>query len=175
MSDVPTFFWRLSAGVVVLFMIAPLFILVLFAFSDKSLIAFPIPGLTLDWFTKLFVKPQFWAAFQNSLIITGTVGTVSTVIGTMAATALVRLRPRVSSLTMAALTLPVMLPPLVLGVALLTYYTGVGVGLGLPMVVLSHLVFTQPLVILIVYVRLAKFDDAVVDSARDLGAWSLIV
>ena len=170
MSDAPTVFWRLSAGVIALFMISPLLILILFAFSDKSLLAFPIPGLTIDWFTKLLATPQFWAAFQNSLVITATVGAVSTVIGTMAATALVRLRPRVSSLTMALLTLPVMLPPLVLGVSLLTYYTSVGVGLGLPMVILSHLVFTQPLVILIVYARLANFDDAVVDSARDLGA-----
>lgn len=170
MSDLPTLFWRLSAGVIVLFMVSPLLILILFAFSDKSLLAFPIPGLTFDWFTRLFARPQYWAAFQNSLIITATVGAVSTLIGMMAATALVRLRPRVSSLTMALLTLPLMLPPLVLGVALITYYTGVGVGLGLPMVVLSHLVFTQPLVILIVYTRLVNLDEAVVDSARDLGA-----
>jgi spermidine/putrescine transport system permease protein len=44
------------------------------------------------------------------------------------------------------------------------------VGLGLPMVILGHLVFTQPFVILIVYARISKFDQAIVNSARDLGA-----
>ena len=71
---------------------------------------------------------------------------------------------------MTALTLPVMLPPLVLSIALANYYATLGLRFGLPTVIAGHLVFTQPFVILIVHARLAGFDYAVVNSARDLGA-----
>jgi spermidine/putrescine transport system permease protein len=63
-----------------------------------------------------------------------------------------------------------MLPPLVLGVALLSYYTRVGITLGLQTVIMSHLLFTLPFVVLVVYARLRNFDHRVVESARDLGA-----
>ena len=154
----------------VLFMLSPLVILVVFCFSEKSLIAFPISGPSLVWFERLFAKEQFWSAFENSVIVTGTVGIASTLLGTMAALGLARMRQRLAATTMSLLTLPVMLPPLVLGVALLTYYTQIGLWPGLGTVILSHLVFTQPFVILIVHARMATFDHAIVNSARDLGA-----
>lgn len=161
------------AALVVLFMLSPLVILVIFCFSEKSLIAFPISGFSLTWFDRLFGQEQFWTALQNSLIVTGTVGIVSTLLGTMAALGLARMRQKTASLNMGLLTLPVMMPPLVLGVALLTYYTQAGLSPGLGTVILSHLVFTQPFVILIVHARMAAFDHAIVNSARDLGASQL--
>ena len=170
MTDLSMIVWRVILGLIVLFMLSPLLILFIYSFSDKTLLTFPITGLTIDWFVKVFERRQFWAAFDNSLIITGTVGVVSTIIGTMAAMALARARPRAAGLSMAVLTLPVMVPPLMLGVALLTYFTSVGMKLGLQTVIMGHLVFTQPFVILIVYARMARFDYAVVNSARDLGA-----
>lgn len=170
MTDARTLLWRLGAGAIALFMLSPLVLLVLFAFSDKRLLTFPITGLTFDWFAVVFNNAKFWSAFENSLIVTGVVGVVSTVVGTMGASALARMPPRTVGLAMAAMTLPVMLPPLVLAVALSNYYTTVGIRLGLPAVIAGHLVFTQPFVILIVHARLAGFDHAIVRSARDLGA-----
>ena len=170
MSDAPTAMWRALGGVIVVFMLSPLLLLVLFAFSDKTLLSFPITGLTLDWFIKIFNTAKFWAAFDNSMIVTGTVGLVSTVVGTMAAVALARVPKRIAGVAMTALTLPVMLPPLVLSIALANYYATLGLRFGLPTVIAGHLVFTQPFVILIVHARLAGFDYAVVNSARDLGA-----
>jgi spermidine/putrescine transport system permease protein len=107
---------------------------------------------------------------QNSAIVTGTVGIVTTTVGTMAAFALARLRPGIAGIGMAAFTLPVMLPPLVLGITLLSFFSGMDARMGLQTVILAHLVFTQPFVILIVHARMANFDYAVVNSARDLGA-----
>ena len=63
-----------------------------------------------------------------------------------------------------------MLPPLVLAVALLSFYVGVGLHPSLLTVILSHLLFTQPFVIIVVHARLAGFDWSMVESARDLGA-----
>ena len=170
MSGASTLLWRSFAALLAVFMLAPLLALIVFSFTDRSILAFPIEGLSLAWYDKLLSTPQFWAAFRNSVIVTGTVGVVSTVIGTMAASALARLRPRLSAAAMILLTLPVMLPPLVLGIALVSYYRSFGAELGLHTVIISHLVFTQPFVILIVQARLASFDYQVVNSARDLGA-----
>ena len=83
MRDIPTLCWRLFGAVTFFFMLSPLLILVLFAFSDKSLLTFPIPGLTVDWFVKTFARPDFWVAFQNSMVIVVSVGVASTIIGSM--------------------------------------------------------------------------------------------
>jgi spermidine/putrescine transport system permease protein len=170
MTDARTVLWRIVAAVTVVFMLSPLVLLVLFAFSDKTLLTFPITGLTFDWFIKVYDNPKFWIAAKNSLIITGAVGLVSTVIGTMAASALSRMPARTAALTMSALTLPVLLPPLVLAIALSNYYATLGLKFGLPTVIAGHLVFTQPFVILIVHARMAAFDYSIINSARDLGA-----
>lgn len=170
MNDFPTIFLRLFAVVIVVFMLTPLLVLVLFCFSERSLVTFPITGFTLDWFTKLFERPAFWDALYNSLIVTGTVGVVSTLLGTSAAMVLARIRSRYVGPIMLLIMLPIMLPPLVLGVALLTYFSTVEVRLGLFTVILAHIVFTQPFVILIVQARMIGFDYRIVHSARDLGA-----
>ena len=79
-----------------------------------------------------------------------------------------RRRPR---LFWRALSLPVLLPPLVVAIAIVVLIVrGLGLSLGLPVVVLGHILVAQPFVILIVMARLARFDQATVDAARDLGA-----
>jgi spermidine/putrescine transport system permease protein len=66
----------------------------------------------------------------------------------------------------------VLLPPLVVAIAIVVLFVrGIGIGLGVPVVVLGHILVTQPFVILIVTARLARFDHAVVNAARDLGAF----
>ncbi|GGE15438.1 spermidine/putrescine ABC transporter permease [Primorskyibacter flagellatus] len=162
---------HIGAALTAIFMLSPLVILVIFCFSESPLLAFPIEGWSLRWFDKAFSDPQFTNAFRNSMIVTGAVGVTSTLTGTLAALALAKLPPRLATATAAALSLPVMVPPLLLGVALLTFYsTWIGLPLGLPAVILSHLVFTQPLVMLMISARMASFDHAAVEAARDLGA-----
>lgn len=156
--------------VVTIFMLAPLIILLLFCFSERSLVTFPITGLTLEWFVKLFHRAPFWDALNNSLIVTCSVGVFSTTTGTLAALMIARIRTRFSGIIMLLIMLPIMLPPLVLGVALLSYFSTIGVKLGLFAVIIAHVVFTQPFVILIVQARMIGFDWNLVNSARDLGA-----
>jgi ABC-type spermidine/putrescine transport system permease subunit II len=67
------------------FMLSPLLLLVLFCFTAGEQVSFPIPGLTLRWFEVLFASSEFRDAIGNSLVVTGTVGVVSTLVGTMAA------------------------------------------------------------------------------------------
>lgn len=167
--------WSAFGGFVVLFMLAPMLLVVLFGFGRNPLTAFPLGGLTLDWYRALFANGTFWVAAGNSLIVAAAVGLVSTVIGTMAALGLIRMPARTAGLSLLVISLPVMIPALVIGASLMTFFVRVvernlGLDLGLHTVVLGHLIITQPFVILVVHARMAGFDFALVDSARDLGA-----
>jgi spermidine/putrescine transport system permease protein len=155
-------------------MLAPMALLVLFSFGKSALTAFPMGGLTLDWYRRLLANDTFWGAAENSAIIAVAVGIISTVIGTMAALRLSQMPERISAPLLLQLRAPVMLPALFVGVALMSFLRLVlDLRLGLPTVILGHLVITQPFVILIVHARMAGFDYALVESARDLGATPL--
>ncbi len=162
--------WGGFSGLVVVFMLTPLVLVVLFSFTDNALTNFPINAMSLHWYRILVANPEFWSAFENSLKISGSVALISTVIGTMAAMVLARMRERLANAALMILAAPVTLPALVIGIALLVFFNKTGIPLSLGTVIASHLVITQPFVILIVYARMVTFDHATVDSARDLGA-----
>jgi len=165
-----TWSWHLFGGLVMAFMLSPLVLVVFFSFGENMHSTLPVGGLTLKWYEKLFADPNFWRALENSLVVTLTVGVLSTVTGTLAALGIARWRAARAGAALTVFTLPVMMPPLVLALALATIFSTIGLRLGLHTVIPSHLVFTQPFVILIVYAQMANFDYAIVDSARDLGA-----
>ena len=171
MNGTGTLLWRGFAALVVVFMVTPIVLVVLFSFGENAMTNFPMGGVTDKWYVALFNAREFWNSFANSLSIAAIVAVVSTVVGTMAALVLSRLRLSLSGPWLIALCLPIMMPPLVIGVALLVYYVRwVHMDLSLVTVMLGHLLVTQPFVILIVFARMSTFDYAVIDSARDLGA-----
>jgi spermidine/putrescine transport system permease protein len=163
--------WRGLIALISGFMALPLLLLVLFSFNRSALTSLPLTGLTLDWYRKLFAKDAFWPALENSLLVGFAAALLSIVTGTLAALALSRLRPRQASLLINILSVPMMMPALIIGVSLMSYFVRfLDLPLGLWTVVLGHVVIAQPFVVLIVYARLANFDWSAVDSARDLGA-----
>jgi spermidine/putrescine transport system permease protein len=173
MSVRSNIFWGIVAVAFIVFLLSPIVLLVVFSFTTRTLTNFPIEGLSLRWWQEMVVTRQFWPSFANSLIVGFCVAVVSSIVGTLAAMGLAAMPTRRASVIMALLTLPVMLPPLVLGVALLSFYVTIDLKLGLPTVILSHVLFAQPFVILIVHARMINFDLRVVESARDLGATPL--
>ncbi|HWA50537.1 MAG TPA: ABC transporter permease [Dongiaceae bacterium] len=163
--------WQAFAVLAAIFMGVPLVLVVLFSFNQSALTSLPLTGFTLDWYRKLFSLGAFWPALWNSLIVAGFVAILSVAIGTMAALTLARMAQRRAEWLIGLISVPMMLPALIIGVAMMSYFVRlVDLPLGLPTVILGHLVIAQPFVILIVFSRLATFDWAVVDSARDLGA-----
>lgn len=165
-------FWKVLGALFVVFLLTPLFLVVIFAFTNRVATTFPIEHVSLTWWRQMIEHPQFWPSLRRSLIIGLTTAAVSATIGTMAAAGLTGVSRRASSVILALLGLPVMLPPLVVAVALVTFYVSVGIKLSLATVTLSHILITQPLVILIVYAQLREFDPRIIESARDLGASS---
>jgi spermidine/putrescine transport system permease protein len=163
--------WIAFLAVCLLFMLGPIALVILFSFGSNALIGFPMGALTLDWYAGLLADIAFRDALVNSLVVALSAAILSSLTGTLAAFALLRVAPRLAQTVLSLVALPVLLPPLVVAIAIVVLFVrGIGVGLGLPVVVLGHVLVTQPFVILILMARLASFDHAAVESARDLGA-----
>jgi spermidine/putrescine transport system permease protein len=163
--------FRLIALAVMGFLYLPIAFLVLFSFEDSRTVGFPIPGLTLHWYEVVAQNQALQNAVRNSVVVAIVVAILATVIGTMAAFPLVRANLRFPNAVRILVTLPIMLPGLLLGVALVTFVAGyLDIRLSLATVVAGHLVFTTPFVVLIVASRLQGFPRALEWAAADLGA-----
>jgi spermidine/putrescine transport system permease protein len=163
--------WRIVLGAYLLFLLGPLALVVLFSFGSSPLIGFPMGAPTLDWYRGLLLDAGFRAAFRTSLAVAVLAALIATATGTLAALALARMRPSLARGLTGVLALPVLLPPLVVAIAIVVFVVrGLGLPLGVPVVVLSHVLVTQPFVVLVLLARLERFDPAAIEAARDLGA-----
>lgn len=154
---------------VYVFLYAPIAILALYSFNRSRLTA-SWGGFTLDWYRRLLADELILRAVKNSLVVAAITTVVATVAGTMVALALARFRFRGRGATQAALYLPVIVPEVVVGAALLTFYGVARLRLSLATVVLAHVAFCISYVALVVRARLAGFDRSLEEAAADLGA-----
>jgi spermidine/putrescine transport system permease protein len=147
----------------------PIFFLVLFSFNTSKY-SVQMEGLTLKWYDDLFKDKAIWEATRNTLIVATTSTVTSTIIGTAAALALHRYNFRGKGFSEATLYIPVIIPEVVMGIALLAFFGQVGFTLGLPTIIIAHIAFSIPFVMLTVRARLQGMDRSVEEAAMDLGA-----
>jgi ABC-type spermidine/putrescine transport system permease subunit II len=161
----------LVAAIVLGFLYLPIVLLVIFSFNEPRTPGLPITGLTLDWYQRALSNRILLDAVWNSVVVAFVVAVLATVIGTMAAFPLVRGGIRYPGAARVLATLPIMLPGMLLGIAILIFLRRVlDMQLSLLTVVAGHLVLTVPFVILIVAARLQGFDRNLEWAAADLGA-----
>jgi spermidine/putrescine transport system permease protein len=171
MTRTVPFTWALVLALFAVFMLGPLVLVVLFSFNAGALVSFPMSGFTLNWYALLIGTPEFWNALYNSLAIAGPVAILSTVTGTMTAMVLSQWRSPFAYPLLTALSVPIMIPPLVVAIGLIVLYVRwLSIPLGLPAVIGGHVLLTQPLVALVIAARMATFDHTCLEAARDLGA-----
>jgi spermidine/putrescine transport system permease protein len=161
--------WLFVAAMMI-FLFAPVLVVVAFSFNSTPSTSLPLEGLSLRWYEQVFDDPLYVEALVNSALAAIGTAVTSVVIGTAAAIGLARRRSRVTGALSAVILAPLMLPGLFIGVALLSFASRVGFDLSLLTVIAGHVVITLPLVVLIVSARLAQLDWEVVEAARDLGA-----
>lgn len=153
------------------FLYAPVAILVAFSFNASRQTAF-WTGFTLDWYRHLLGDEALFRALRNSLTVAAAATALAVLLGTPAALALARHRFRGQRATRALLYLPVIIPEVVLGAALVTFFGAAGLRLSIATVVIAHVVFSVSYVAIVVRARLAGLDPALEEAARDLGAGS---
>jgi ABC-type spermidine/putrescine transport system permease subunit II len=154
------------------FLFAPIAILVVFSFNANRYGTFPITGWTSDWYRQVFDDYQVRDALSTSVRVALQVTAISTIVGTAAAFPLVRARrlPFRGGIRV-AMTLPIMIPGLLIGISLLVLFTSVlNLQLSAQTAVIGQSVYTTPFVLLLVAARLQGFDVALERAAADLGA-----
>lgn len=167
---------RLWVGVVLAFLYLPLLSLVAFSFNDSHR-TIRWEGFTTDWFVKLAGDDALLEAFTNSLTIAFVAMLASVVLGTLTAIVLWRFRFPGRGLFDGVITLPIVVPEICMGVAMLVFFGSVFPWprdlpwpFDLGAIIISHITFCFPFVCVVVRARLASFNREMEEAARDLGA-----
>jgi spermidine/putrescine transport system permease protein len=161
---------------VVVFLYAPIVILLIFSFNDSNIPAFPLSGFTLHWYHQFLTNPELKGALENSAVVAALSSFGAVLLGILATIALVRHPFRAQSGVSALLLSPLVIPYLVFGISLLLLFEAVGfphaVGHWQPIsrVVIGHIVISLPYTILVLMPRLQQIDVSLEDAAYDLGA-----
>jgi spermidine/putrescine transport system permease protein len=159
------------AGLAVLYLFIPIFIVILFSFNDpKGRFNFTWQGFTLDHWLHPFADADLAAAMQNSLLIAAISTLLAVALGTFMAMALVRYGFRGRTLVDFFVFLPLSTPEVVMGASLLALFLTMGVSTGFTTIVIAHVMFTVSYVVVTVKARLEGMDRHIEEAAMDLGA-----
>ena len=160
-------------ALVVVFLYAPILILLLFSFNNSDLPAFPLSGFTLNWYHQFLTNADLRGSLETSAIIATLSSVVAVLLGLLASIALARRRFRGKALATAFLLSPLVIPFVVFGVSLLMLFHTVGIPLSILTVVIGHVVISLPYAILVLVPRLEQIDASLEEAAYDLGAGRL--
>ena len=168
--------WRtrllgLWAGLALLYLFLPIFVVILFSFNDnKGRFNFTWEGFTLRHWRDPFAVQGLGEALGNSLLVGVVATAISVVLGTLMALAIVRHRFRGRAGTDLLVFLPLATPEVVLGAALLGLFLTMNAARGLVTIVIAHVMFTLGYVVVTVKARLEGMDLHIEEAAMDLGA-----
>jgi spermidine/putrescine transport system permease protein len=160
-------------AVLVLFLYAPLVVLVVFAFNSGTIPTLPIKSFSTKWFSAAFSDTTLTSALTRSALIAAINGLAATLLGTMAAVSLARKRLPLRGVVVALLLLPLVVPYIVLAVGLVVLLHEFGITTSLAAVVAGHVVISLPYSALVILPRLRTLDESIVEAASDLGASDL--
>ncbi len=151
------------------FLYLPIAYLILFSFNEgKSKVIFS--GFSLKNYVNLFQDEQIMGALMNTLIIALISSVVATIIGTFAAMGIRHLKKGARNAVMDVTYIPVLNPDIITGVSMMLFFSVLGVSLGYGTVLLAHITFNIPYVILSVMPKLRQVDHSIYEAALDLGA-----
>jgi spermidine/putrescine transport system permease protein len=160
---------------VFVFLYAPIVCLVAFSFNDsrRNIVW---QGFTLDYYGRAARNGPLIEAFVNSIVVALISTVMATIVGALLALALWRFRFPGRTAIDAASALPIVIPEICMGVALLVFFSRVGWPVGLPWpldlssIIVSHVAFSFPFVTVVVRSRMAGFDRSLEEASKDLGA-----
>lgn len=155
------------------FIYLPVLLIPLFSLNDALYVAFPIRDFTLDWYREMFAHENMLAALKNSVKVGLSAAFISTVLGLLAAKAFTRYRIPGAAGLIGFLSIPLVIPLIILGIALLIVLSRSGIELSLFTITLGHVVYCLPFAMFILMSRLEGFDKSVEEASLDLGenAW----
>ncbi|HHT48871.1 MAG TPA: ABC transporter permease [Firmicutes bacterium] len=157
------------AALIYLFLYAPILILIVFSFNaSKSRGTWA--GFTFNWYLQLFKDRQIMKALSNTMIIAVLSAVIATVIGTAAAIGIHNMKRLKKTIVMNLTYIPVVNPDIVTGLSLMLLFVFSNFQLGFVSLLLAHITFNIPYVILSVMPKLKQLDKHLYEAALDLGA-----
>jgi putative spermidine/putrescine transport system permease protein len=166
--------FRVGTAITLAFIYVPLLVILLYAFNERRIQTWPIPGFTLKWFEKAIENPGVRDAFTTSLKAAIGATTIALLLGTMASLAVARHRFFGRETISFLVILPIALPGIVTGMALNATFREVlepfGVGLGLFTVIVGHATFCIVVIYNNVVARLRRLGGSLEEASADLGA-----
>lgn len=148
----------------------PIALLFLFSVNSSASLSFPIQQLTTDWYRQLFAAEAVLRSARNSLLVALGSSLAATILGAMVSILMLRYRFRAQNLLVSLAVLPLIVPYVVLGVALLILFSVLDINRSLWTIGIAHTVVALPYTLLIIASRLAGFDASLEEAAMDLGA-----
>jgi spermidine/putrescine transport system permease protein len=161
---------RLFFALVIVFLYAPIAVLLVFSFNSSPVPAFPLSGFTLHWYRAFLGNGDMRAALETSAIVAALSSVGAVVLGILAAIGLTRRRFRGQLGVTALLLSPLVIPLVVLGISLLLLFHQLGIQPSMLAVTIGHIVITVPYTILVILPRLEQIDSSLAEAAYDLGA-----
>ncbi len=166
---------RIYSAVLFLFLYAPIFVLIVFSFNNSTTMSRSVwSGFSFKWYAQLMQDGMLLNALRNTLVIAVIAAVVSTVLGTAAAIGINGMNKWMKRMVMNVTNLPMVNPEIVTGVSLMLLFVffakGMGnVSLGMFSLILAHITFCLPYVILSVMPKLRQMDSHLYEAAQDLG------
>jgi spermidine/putrescine transport system permease protein len=169
--------WRVAGRAYMLtgylFLVLPIATMIVFSFQTGQFASIPGQGWTLQWYGKLLDDGSLLEALRNSLVVSPLAASGACVLGFLAAYAVHRFTFRGRGAFSVLLVLPILIPPLILGVAFLGLLSRIGLQGQLLSVILTHMVVVMAPAMAVIQLRLGQMPKALEEAAWDLGATEL--
>lgn len=163
---------RIYIGLIFLFLYAPIFTLIVLSFNASKTRA-KWEGFSFKWYISLFENEAIIQALQNTLIIAFLSALIATVLGTMACISLQSMRRKTRAVLIGITNIPMLNAEIVTGISLMLLFISLGVTFGFTTILLAHITFNIPYVILSVMPRMKQLNPSTYEAALDLGASQL--
>jgi len=161
---------RLYTLAIFAFILAPLFVSSVFSFNSDRFPSLPLKEFTFDWYLVTFQDPMVLEAFQRSFMVAIPVGIVSTILGFCAAYTDYRHSFRGKSLFNMMMLLPPTIPPVIMGLAMLSYLSRINLAGSVYSIFISHVVTGLPFAMALIRIRLGQMDGSLEEASWNLRA-----
>lgn len=162
---------KVYCALLYIFLFMPILVVVINSFNGNTAKPYMTwKGFSLVWFGKLFQNDALLSSFGNTVLLALSSTIISVIIGTLAAVGMYKYKFKGQSIIDGLLYIPVVIPEIVLGIALLSIFAKVNIPRGMISLILAHVTFSIPFVVFNIRARLAGYDLSIEEASQDLGA-----
>lgn len=160
---------KIYLALIILFLYLPIFVLIVASFNDSKILG-NWDGFTLNWYRELFDNASIMNALKTTLILALLASIIATVLGTLACLTISKMKKSTRTIIMSITNIPMLNAEIVTALAFMLLFVGMGISLSFSTVLIAHVTFCIPYVVLNVMPKVSQMDNNMYEAALDLGA-----